>query len=182
LLAFLPSAIYFVMAPLSVSLGLWLAFAAAFAVGLGFFGATGKIRIFDAAGLILFGVMALYDGFVQPGTPAADTSIVLEGGLLAAILWSMAARQPFTTQYRWLKARHEPELLIRAHTLLTSFWASVFAAMAGIDSLTVAAHILAPGWASVLGLLLFAGALTFTWQSGLYIDRAQGPILFLRRR
>jgi hypothetical protein len=46
-LAFLPSAIYYVMAPLSLSLALWLAFAAAFAVGLRYFGATGTVRIFD---------------------------------------------------------------------------------------------------------------------------------------
>lgn len=182
MLAFLPSAIYFVMAPLSVSLALWLAFAAAFAIALTFFGATRSIRIFDAAGLLLFAVMALYNGFVQPGTPVADTSIVLEGGFLLTILWSMATHRPFTVQYRWLSGRHEPELLIRAHTLLTAVWATTFAAMAGIDALTVVLHILAPGWASVAGLLLFAAMLTFTWQCGLYIDRGRATIPFSRRR
>jgi len=181
-LAFLPSAIYFVMAPLSVSLALWLAFAAAFAVGLSFFGHTGRIRVFDAAGLVLFGALALYDGFVQPGTAAADTSIVLETGLLLTILWSMAANQPFTTQYRWLKQQADPAIQVKVHTLLTSLWATAFAALAGIDALTVVAHILAPGWASVLGLLLFGATLTFTWQFGLYIDKARGNIPFLGRR
>lgn len=182
MLAFLPSAIYFVMAPLSVSLALWLAFAAAFAIGLSFFGHTRKIRVFDGAGLMLFGVLALYDGFVQPGTPAADTSIVVETGLLLAILWSMAAQRPFTSQYSWLKRTEAPDVLIRAHTLLTSLWATTFAALAGIDALTVVVHILAPGWASVLGLLLFGAMLTFTWQAGLYIDKARGNVPFLGRR
>lgn len=179
MLALLPSAVYYVMAPLSVSLALWLAFAAAFAVGLRYFGATGSVRVFDAAGLVLFGVMAIYDGFVQPETAAPGTSVVLEGGLLAAILWSMAIRRPFTTQYRWLKTQHEPGFIIRAHTLLTAFWATTFAGLAAIDCLTVIYHILAPGWASVLDVILFGAMLSFTWQLGLYIDKRRGKIPFL---
>ncbi|MDR3526886.1 MAG: hypothetical protein P4L57_06365 [Rhizomicrobium sp.] len=179
MLAFLPSAVYYVMAPLSVSLALWLAFAAAFAVGLRYFGATGSVRLFDAAGLVLFGVMAIYDGFVQPETAAPGTNLVLEGGLLAAILWSMAIRKPFTTQYRWLTGPHEPGFLVRAHTLLTALWATTYAGLAAIDCLTVVYHILAPAWASVLDFLLLAAMLTFTWQLGVYIDKRRGKIPFL---
>jgi len=180
-LAFLPSAVYYVMAPLSVSLALWLAFAAAFAVGLRYFGATGSVRVFDAAGLILFGVMAIYDGFVQPETAAPGTNLVLESGLLATILWSMAIRRPFTTQYRWLTAAHEPGFIIRAHTLLTALWATTYAGLAVIDCMTVVYHILAPAWASVLDFILVAAMLSFTWQLGVYIDKRPGKIPFLGR-
>lgn len=182
MLAFLPSAIYFVMAPLSVSLALWLAFAAAFTVGLRHFGATRQIRLFDITGLILFAALALYEGFVQAGAPATETSIVLAGGLLLAILWSMATNRPLTIQYRWLQKDHDPALLIHAHTLLTALWATTFAGISGLDFLSVSAHILDPGWVNILSLVLFAVMLTFTWRFGLYIDERRGNIPLLRRR
>ncbi|GAA0545655.1 hypothetical protein FHS83_000661 [Rhizomicrobium palustre] len=183
MLAFLPSAILFVVAPLSVSLALWLGFAAAFAVGLSYFGPTGKIRVFDGAGLVLFGAMALYEGFIRPGSSQAEIGLIIEGGLFLAILYSMATRRPFTSQYVWLKTEQEPELLVRAHTLLTAIWASAFAALCGIDALCSVNHSLSPGWASAGDLVLFGAALTFTWQMGVYIDTGRAPILlFLKRR
>ncbi len=182
MLAFLPSLIYFVMAPVSVSLALWLAFAVAFAIGIRVFVATRKLRIFDASGMALFGALALYDGFVQPGSTVADTSLVLETGLLAAALWSMSVSQPFTAQYRLFRREHDPLLLSRAQTLLTALWSTCFALMAAADAGTVILHRLSPLWASGLGLVLFAAMLTFTWQFGVYIDRHAGNIPLLRKR
>ena len=174
MLAFLPSLFFFVMAPLSVSLALWLGFAAAFAVGIRAFGASRTIRIFDASGLALFGVLALYAAFVEPDFGPAAAGLVLETGLLATILCSMAIRQPFTVQYRWLKAPHDPILVARAHTLLTAVWASCYAVMAAINAVSVILHQLSPGWAGIAGLVVFAATLTFTWQFGAYIDRRGG--------
>lgn len=182
MLAFLPSLIFFVVAPLSVSLALWLAFAAAFAVGMLAFGAARTVRVFDAAGLVLFGTLALYTAFVDTDFDAAKSALVLEAGFLTAILWSMAAHQPFTAQYRWLKARLEPQLVARAHTLLTSVWATTYAVMAAISAACVVLHRIAPGWSGVLALVLFAATLTFTWQFGAYIDRRGGAVPLVGRR
>ena len=179
--AFLPSLVYFVMAPLSVSLALWLAFAAAFAVGIHAFGAMRIVRIFDVCGLILFGALALYTGFVEADFGPADAALVMEAGFLVAILWSMAARQPFTMQYAWLKTELEPRAALRAHTLLTAAWATAYAAMAAISALAVVLHRLAPGWSGVLGLLVFAATLAFTWRFGVYIDKRGGNLPRLRR-
>lgn len=176
MLAFLPCLVFFVMAPLSVSLALWLAFAAAFAVGIRAFGAYRTVRVFDACGLVLFGALALYTGFVDTDFGAAKTGLVLEAGLLTVILWSMASHQPFTAQYRWLKGQHDPQVVARAHILLTAIWATSYAIMAGISTLSVVMHRLMPGWAGVLGLLVFAAMLTFTWQFGVYIDRRSGNV------
>lgn len=180
--AFLPSLVFFVIAPLSVSLALWLAFAAAFAVGIQAFGANRTVRVFDACGLILFGALALYSGFVDNGFSAAKAGLVLEAGFLATILWSMAAQQPFTAQYRWLKRQQEPQAVARAHILLTAIWATSYAVMAGISALSVVLHRLMPGWAGVLGLLVFAATLTFTWQFGVYIDKRSGTLPLPRRK
>jgi hypothetical protein len=180
--AFLPSLIFFALAPMSVSLALWLAFAAAFAVGIRAFGATRKIRLFDAAGLVLFGPLALYTGFVASDFGAAGAALVLEVGLLAAILWSMATRRPFTSQYRWLRGQHPPELAARAHLLLTAIWATVYAVLAGLSAFSAVLHRMSPGWSALLGLLLFVATLTFTWQFGAYIDKHGGTIPLIRRK
>jgi hypothetical protein len=180
--AFLPCLVFFVMAPLSVSLALWLAFAAAFAIGIRAFGAYRTVRIFDACGLVLFGALALYAGFVETDFGAAKTGLVLEAGFLAAILWSLASHRPFTAQYHWLKGRHDPQVVARAHILLTAIWATSYAIMAAISTLSVVMHRLMPGWAGVLGLLVFAATLTFTWQFGVYIDKRGGDVALLRRR
>ncbi len=174
--------IYFVMAPVSVSLGLWLAFAAAFAVAIRAFIATSRLRIFDGAGLALFGALALYDGFMQPGSTVADTSLILESGLLVAALWSMSVSRPFTAQYSLFRRQHDPALVSRAQTLLTALWATCFAAMAAADAGTVVLHRLSPLWSNVIGLTLFAAMLTFTWQFGVYIDRHSGNIPLLGKR
>ena len=171
MLAFLPSLLFFVLAPLTMSLALWLGFAAAFAVGIRAFAATRSIRLFDAAGLILFGGLALYTAFVNSEFSPTETALVLDSALLAVILWSMAARRPFTADYSWLKGEHPPERIARADLLLTAVWATAYALMAAIAAAAVVLHRLAPGWANVWGLVVFAATLTFTWQFGAYIDR-----------
>jgi hypothetical protein len=70
----------------------------------------------------------------------------------------------------------------RAHILLASIWATSYAVMAGISMLSVVMHRLMPGWAGVLGLLVFAATLTFTWQFGVYIDRRGGNVPLLGRK
>jgi hypothetical protein len=182
LLAFVPSLIYFLVAPVSVSLGLWLAFSTVFAIAIRSFVRTRSFRLFDAAGLALFGALALYDAFVQPGSTAPDTSLVVESGLLAAALWSMSVTQPFTAQYHLARRLTDPLQLTRAHTLLTALWTTCFATMAGLDAGTVVLHRLSPMWAGSLGLLAYAATLTFTWQFGLYIDKRDGKVPVLGKR
>ena len=181
MLAFLPSLVFFVIAPLSVSLALWLGFAAAFAVGIYAFGTMRTVRVFDLCGLTLFGALALYTGFMQSDFGPADAALVLDTGFLAAILYSMAARRPFTTEYTWLRGEHPPHVAARAHTLLTAVWASCYAIMAGICATSVVLHRLLPVWAGILGLLVFTATLTFTWQFGTYIDKRGGNVPFLGR-
>lgn len=182
MLAFVPSLIYFVIAPVSVSLGLWLAFSAAFAVAVRSFVHTRSVRLFDGTGLTLFGLVALYDAFVQPGSTVADTSLVVECGLLAAALWSMSAGMPFTAQYPLARTLTDPAEALRAHTLLTALWTTCFTAMAGLQAATVVLHRLSPLWSGGLALLTYAATLTFTWQFGVYIDKRQGKLPALRKR
>lgn len=179
MLAFLPSLVYFVMAPLSVSLALWLGFAAAFAVGLRGFGGARVVRLFDLCGLALFGALALYAGFVETGIGPAETGMVLETGFLVAIIWSLAAGRPFTAQYHWFKGEHDARTAFRLHLSIAVIWMMCYGVMAAIHAAAVFRHELLPGPAGVLGLVVFVGTLTFTWQFARTIDRGAPPI---RRR
>lgn len=180
--AFLPSLIYFVTAPLSVSLALWLGFAGVFAVCVRAFAATGRIRIFDLAGLILFAGLALYDGFVDIASGPAQTSLILCSGLLAAAVQSMAVRRPFTSQYGWLAATVAPDEAEEAHTFMTSLWATCFAAMIGLNAASVVFHRLAAGWANALGLVLFAATLIYMRQLGARLGTRAGRLPFRAKR
>lgn len=182
MLAFLPSLIFFLVAPVSVSLAVWLAFAAVFAVAIRAFIATGALRVFDASGLALFGAIALYDAVLQPGSTPADISLVVEAGFFATALWSMSAGQPFTAPYHLFRRPHDPAQIARAHTVLTSLWATCFGVMAAADAGSVILHRLSPVWASGLGLIAFALMLVFTWQFALYIDKHSGKIPLLGKR
>ncbi len=182
MLAFLPSLIFFLIAPVSVSLAIWLAFGAVFAVAIRTFIPTGSLRVFDASGLTLFGALALYDAVLQPGSTPADISLVVEAGLFATALWSITVGQPFTAPYRLFRRRHEPAQLARVHRLLASLWAVCFALMAAVDAGTAILHRLSSVWASGLGLVFFAAALTFTWQFALYIDKHPEDIPLLGKR
>jgi hypothetical protein len=181
LLAFAPAFVYFVVAPVSVSLALWLAFAATFAAATKTFVESGRIRLFDAAGFVLFGLLALYDALFQVATTGKDISLVLEAGYLAAALWSMGAAQPFTAQYGLIPRQHDPELFWRANTMLSAVWATTFGFMAAADAATTILHRLSPLWGTGFGLAAFALALTFTWQFRLYMGRRAGLIPVLRK-
>jgi hypothetical protein len=182
LLAFVPLLIYLVVAPLSVSLALWLAFAAVFAVAIRAFIARGTLRLFDAVGLVLFLCLSFYEGFLAPGGSVTRTSMVLELGFLAGAVWSMGGHRPFTAQYGLISEGCEPALNERANTVLTAVWATGFALMAGANAWAVVLHRLSPLWASGLGLAAFAAALIFTWQYSLYIDKRCGNAPIMGRR
>lgn len=181
IVGFAPLMVYCVMAPLSVSLALWLAFAAAFALGTHSFGRTGVLRLLDGTGMALFGVLALYDGFIEPGMSVPRISAIVEFGFFAAVLWSLVTRRPFTLQYMPL-GHEDPALRARANVILTTAWALVFAAMAGAQAATTLLHVVPAGWSAGGGLIVFAGALAFTWQFGVYIDRRAGKDPVLGRR
>lgn len=182
MLAFLPPALYFLIAPVSVSLALWLAFAAAFALGVSGFGTTRTLRIFDMSGWIAFGLLALYVAAMKPDLSPAEAGLVVSLGYLAAILATLVLRRPFTTQYSVFKIKLDPAQVALRHVILSAAWAACFALIAATNAVSVILLRVSPGWAGVLTLALFASTLTFTWHSGAYIDKRDSAILLSRRR
>lgn len=183
LLGFVPLLVYYVLAPFSVSVALWLCFAIAFSIGIRAFFETGVPRLLDGVGILLFGAFAIIDGFIAPDMSLARLSMILETGFFAATASSLVTRQPFTAQYAPPRAGTEDvAFLSRSNVILTAVWTAVFAATAATDAVASIVHIISPEWASGGRLAAFALALTFTWQFGIYIDRRLGDVPVLGRR
>jgi hypothetical protein len=174
LIGFAPFVVFCIVARLSLNLALWIAFATSFSLGLRSFFETGVLRLFDAGGTALFGLLALYVGFIQPGMELPRVGMVLEIGLLGIAAWSLAKHKPFTLEYAG--AQISPEhwdtlAFVRANYRLTWAWAATFAFMAAADAETLFLHTVAPNMAAAIGLAALAGALIYTWQSGVQIGR-----------
>ena len=177
LIGFAPLVIFSVLARLSLSLALWLAFATAFTLGIRSFIETGNLRPLDTGGTVFFGLSALYAGFIQRGVEISWIGMILEIGLLGMALWSLAKRKPFTTQYaaeQIPSERWDAPSFVRANVRLTWAWAAALAAMAAADGQTLFLHTIAPNKAAAIGLAVLAVALIYTWQSGVQIGRRFG--------
>jgi hypothetical protein len=177
LLGFAPLIVFYVFVRLSVSLALWLALATAFTLGIRDFVDTGTPRVLDVAFTACFGILALYDGFIEPGMSVPWVGLVLKLSLLGVSLWSLAKRQPFAAPYvraQIAQAQWESPLFAQSNYLLTWVWALAFAMMAAADAVTIFVPTASPIWLATLGLAAFVGALTFTWQFGVYISRRLG--------
>jgi len=185
LFAFAPFAIFRLLVGLSISLALWIAFAAAFSFGIRAFLETRALRVFDTGSVVLFGLLALYDGFIARGLQISWISLTLETGMLFIALWSLLARRPFTAQYarELIPAGHrEPRAFARSNYMLTAVWAATFAVMAAADTVVIFVHTVSVSLAVGVGLVAFAGALTFTWRSAVLIGRSFGKKPFSIKR
>ena len=74
LLGFAAFILFSLLARVSDDLALWAAFAAAFALGMRTFVDTRVLRTLDGASTALFGLLAMYKGFVQPDSRRSSCS------------------------------------------------------------------------------------------------------------
>lgn len=159
-LGFAPFILFAILMRLSVDLALWVAFAVAFTIGIRAFLETQVLRMLDVGSTALFALLALYRGFVDPGLSAVAVRVIVDSGLLAVVMLSLALQQPFTLQYvrdvspdDW-----ESPAFLRANYILSMVWALALA-------ITTAADAAIPMTGAVAaGLLALGGALAFTWR------------------
>jgi len=165
LLGFVPFIVFALLSGISISLALWLAFAAAFAIGIRDFLHAKMIRLLDITCLMLFAMLALYTGFIQPSLPVQAVRMIADIVLLLLALVSMARKIPFLEQY----LRDEmPERLwdtptfMRACYVLSGVWATAFLVMGVADGLTTFEHRLSFSLDVAIGLVALAAAVVFT--------------------
>ena len=136
LLGFTPFIVFVLLAGISTDLALWTALAAAFAIGIRDFAHTRLLRVLDIGSMILFALLALYTGFIQPSLSPQAVRLIVDGGLFTLAMGSLVSGVPFTLDY----ARDQvPEkfwnaaVFLRANYIIAGVWALAFAAMTAAD-------------------------------------------------
>ncbi len=132
-LGFGPFILFALLSRLSADLALWIAFAAAFVVTIRDFVEQPKLRLLDGVSLGLFGVLALWRGFLDPGLSLAELRTILDLGFTAAILISLLLRRPFSLQYA-ARGGWSESAFLRTNYLISLVWFGGFAAMALADA------------------------------------------------
>ncbi|MEO8895954.1 MAG: hypothetical protein ABI450_08750 [Rhizomicrobium sp.] len=136
LFGFAPFLLFAILSRLSADLALWLAFAAAFVVTIRDFVESPSLRLLDGVSLALFGLLALWRGFVAQELSLSAVRTIVDAGLCLAIFASLLRRRPFSLQYasRDSKDRHWPlPVFLRVNHRISLIWGLTFAAMALAD-------------------------------------------------
>jgi hypothetical protein len=177
LLGFAPFILFSLLTNVSVDLALWLAFAAAFAIGIRDFGQSRILRLLDVASVVLFGLLSLYAGFIQPSISVPMARLAANGGLFAIALFSILVRNPFTLQYareQVPKEFWETPRFIWTNYMITGAWAIAFAVMAAADALVNIEKQLPVSLDIAVGLATLAVAIVFTARYPAYLRAHAG--------
>jgi len=139
LYAFTPFIFFALLASItmSMSLALWAALAAAFTIAIRDFAHSKSLRSLDIGCMLLFGLLALYIGFVQPGLKIETVRLVVDCGMFLIAFGSIVLRSPFTLAYaREFTAKEvwTSPAFLRANYVITGLWAAAFAATCAADA------------------------------------------------
>lgn len=138
LLGFTPFILFALLTGVSVSLALWIAFAAAFVIGIRDFLHAKMLRVLDVGCLVLFALLALYAGFIQPSLTVQAVRFIADIGLLLLALGSIAMRNPFTLEYvreEMPESFSQTPRFLRLNYILTSVWTFALTVMAAADGI-----------------------------------------------
>ena len=139
---------------------MWIAFAAAFVVTIRDFVERPQLRLLDGIRFLLFGGLALWRGFWDPGLSLDDLRLVVDLALTGGILFSLVRRRPFSLQYAGRDGWAEADFL-RVNYIISLVWLITFTAMALADALN---EVLIPALDAGIGISVVAltVAISFT--------------------
>jgi len=162
---FAPFILFTILSRLSVDLALWVAFATAFVVTIRDFVESPSLRLLDAGSLVLFALLALGRGFLDPNLSLAAVRFIAALSLFLLLALPLALKRPFSVDYARLDPREAgwpPALFLRVNYLVSAVWTAAFAAMAAADA-AVTFDTGLPLYGSIaIALAALAGAITFT--------------------
>ena len=164
-LGFVPFILFAVLMGLSPDMALWIAFAAAFALGMRSFLDTRVLKTLDGGNTALFGLLALYKGFVQPSLSFGAVLLAVDGGLLTIVIASLLLHEPFTLQYAREQVAPEQwstQAFLRTNYVVTGVWVAALASMTTADAAATLTGALSVTEAATAGLVALAIALTFS--------------------
>jgi len=162
---FAPFILFTVLSRLSVDLALWVAFATAFVVTIRDFVESPSLRLLDAGSLVLFALLALGRGFLDPNLSLAAVRFIAALSLFLLLAFPLALKRPFSVDYARLDPREAgwpPALFLRVNYLVSAVWVAAFAAMTAADG-AVTFDTGLPLYGSIaIALVALAAAVTFT--------------------
>lgn len=130
-------------------------------------------KILEVGTVLLFGGLAAYALWGEPGWSLMEVRLRVDLGLLAIVLASLAIRQPFTLQYAREEVPREhwdsPEFL-RTNDVITAVWALAFLVMVLADLVLIYLPDIRPGVGILATVAALWGAVKFT---GWYPDRVR---------
>jgi hypothetical protein len=174
-LGFVPFILFDVLMRLSIDMALWVAFAAAFTLGIRSFLDTRVLKTLDAGNTALFGVLALYKGFIQTGLAGETVMLAVESGLLAIMVASLILHEPFTLQYAREQVAPEQwnsQVFLRTNYVITAVWMAALGVMTAADAAATLVPAISATIAAVVGLVALAAALTFSLRYPGYLKGA----------
>ena len=136
LLGFAPFIVFALLAGLSIDLALWTALASAFVIGIRDFAHTRLLRVLDMGSVVLFGLLALYTGFIQPSLSIPAVHLIVDSGLTIIALVSIVIGNPFTLDYAREQVPEEfwrTPLFLRTNYIVAGVWVLAFGAMTAVD-------------------------------------------------
>lgn len=162
---FAPFILFAVLSRLSADLALWMAFAAAFVVTIRDFVESPSVRLLDAALLVLFAVLALGRGFLDPGLSLSMVRFIAELALFLTLGGSVVFGRPFSVDYARRDPREAgwpPALFRKVNYLVSCIWTAAFLAMAVADGAVAFTPHLALYGSIAVSVIVLAAAVTFT--------------------
>jgi hypothetical protein len=165
IVGFAPFILFTVLSRLSVDLALWVAFAAAFVVTIRDFVESPSLRLLDAGSFLLFAILALGRGFLDPNLSLAAVRFIASISLLLLLGLPLAFKRPFSVDYARLDPREAdwpPALFLKVNYQVSGAWTAAFAIMTLADG-AVAFDAQLPLYASIaVSVAVLAAAVTFT--------------------
>src|SRR6202012_516277 len=98
-IGFAPFLLFAVLPRLPADLALWVAFAAGFVVTIRDFVESPSLRLLDAGSLVLFCLLALARGFVDPAMPLPAVRFLADLGLFLLLAIPLFLGRPFSVDY-----------------------------------------------------------------------------------
>src|ERR1700755_2348398 len=91
---FAPFILFALLSRLSADLALWVAFAAAFVVTIRDFVESPSLRLLDVVSLVLFALLAVVRGFLDPTLSLAAVRFIAESLLFLLLLAPLLVKRP----------------------------------------------------------------------------------------
>ena len=162
---FAPFILFALLSRLSADLALWVAFAAAFVVTIRDFVESPSLRLLDAGSFVLFALLALVRGFLDPTLSLSAVRFIAESGLFLLLGLPLTLKRPFSMEYARLDPREAnwpAELFWRVNVRVSLAWVVAFGAMMLADGAVTFEPSL-PLWSSIaISVLALGAAITFT--------------------